>query len=865
MNKKFNVTGMTCSACSANVEKSVRKLNGVSSVNVNLLSNSMTVDYDDTVANDAEVIRAVENAGYGASVYSRKGNANAKSQPQENPVQKELQSMKMRLIVSFTFLIPLLYLAMHHMLKEWIGLPVPEFIKAAFHGPENGVVFAFAQFLLLLPIAYVNRKYFQVGFKTLAKRAPNMDSLIAIGSTAAIVYGIFAIFKIGYALGHGDMETADHFLMDLYFESAGTILALITLGKYLEARSKGKTSEAITKLMDLAPKTAVVIRDGAEVEIPVEEVVVGDILPVRPGQSIPVDGIIVEGSSSIDQSALTGESIPVEKHVGDKVIAATINKTGYFKFEAQKVGDDTTLAQIIDLVEEASSSKAPIAKLADKISGIFVPVVICIAIVSAAAWLIAGQSFEFALSIGIAVLVISCPCALGLATPVAIMVGTGKGASNGILIKSAEALETAHTVNTVVLDKTGTITEGKPKVTDILTTGLAAERELLTIAASMEKPSEHPLADAIVERASELGLEIKAVDQFDSVSGQGVAAVLDGKQYFAGNRAMMENRKVDISSLQSACDALAEDGKTPLYFAQGQNLLGVIAVADVVKPTSRQAIEEFKAMGIDVVMLTGDNKRTAEAIRRQLHIDRVVAEVMPQDKESEVRRIQDGGKKVAMVGDVINDAPALARADVGIAIGAGTDIAIESADIVLMKSDLLDAVTAVQLSKAVIRNIKENLFWAFFYNSIGIPLAAGVFFSLLGWKLNPMFGAAAMSLSSVCVVSNALRLKLFKPRRISAGQKQNEIENPIKIEAEGDLSEMKKVITINGMSCEHCKARVEKALNAIGGVEAKVDLKKNNATVSLKTEVSDEALKNAVQEAGYEVVSVEEKKGLFGK
>ncbi|MGX8709842.1 MAG: heavy metal translocating P-type ATPase [bacterium] len=865
MNKKFNVTGMTCSACSANVEKSVRKLNGVSSVNVNLLSNSMTVDYDDTVANDAEVIRAVENAGYGASVYSRKANTNAKSQPQENPVQKELQSMKTRLIVSFTFLIPLLYLAMHHMLKEWIGLPVPEFIKAAFHGPENGVVFAFAQFLLLLPIAYVNRKYFQVGFKTLAKRAPNMDSLIAIGSTAAIVYGIFAIFKIGYALGHGDMETADHFLMDLYFESAGTILALITLGKYLEARSKGKTSEAITKLMDLAPKTAVVIRDGAEAEIPVEEVVVGDILPVRPGQSIPVDGIIVEGSSSIDQSALTGESIPVEKHVGDKVIAATINKTGYFKFEAQKVGDDTTLAQIIDLVEEASSSKAPIAKLADKISGIFVPVVICIAVVSAAAWLIAGQSFEFALSIGIAVLVISCPCALGLATPVAIMVGTGKGASNGILIKSAEALETAHTVNTVVLDKTGTITEGKPKVTDILTTGLAAERELLTIAASMEKPSEHPLADAIVERASELGLEIKAVDQFDSVSGQGVAAVLDGKQYFAGNRAMMENRKVDISSLQSACDALAEDGKTPLYFAQGQNLLGVIAVADVVKPTSRQAIEEFKAMGIDVVMLTGDNKRTAEAIRRQLHIDRVVAEVMPQDKESEVRRIQDGGKKVAMVGDGINDAPALARADVGIAIGAGTDIAIESADIVLMKSDLLDAVTAVQLSKAVIRNIKENLFWAFFYNSIGIPLAAGVFFSLLGWKLNPMFGAAAMSLSSVCVVSNALRLKLFKPRRISAGQKQNEIENPIKIEAEGDLSEMKKVITINGMSCEHCKARVEKALNAIGGVEAKVDLKKNNATVSLKTEVSDEALKNAVQEAGYEVVSVEEKKGLFGK
>ena len=866
MSKKYNVTGMTCSACSSNVEKSVRKLNGVRTVNVNLLSNNMTVDYDDSVTNDAEVIRAVENAGYGASVFSRKADANAKSQPAENPVQKELKSMQMRLIVSFTFLIPLLYLAMHHMLKEAIGLPVPEMIKAAFHGPENGVVYAFAQFLLLLPIAYVNRKYFQVGFKTLAKRAPNMDSLIAIGSTAAMVYGVYAIFRIGYGLGHGDMETADHFLMDLYFESAGTILTLITLGKYLEARSKGKTSEAITKLMDLAPKTAVVIRGDAEVEIPVEEVVVGDILPVRPGQSIPVDGIIVEGSSSVDQSALTGESIPVEKHVGDKVIAATINKTGFFKFEAQKVGDDTTLAQIIELVEDASSSKAPIAKLADKISGIFVPVVIGIAILSAAAWLIAGQSFEFALSIGIAVLVISCPCALGLATPVAIMVGTGKGASNGILIKSAESLETTHTVNTVVLDKTGTITEGKPKVTDMLAAKPDTERELLTLAASIEKPSEHPLADAIVEKAAESGIELRTVEQFDSVSGQGVAAVVDGKQYYAGNRAMMDSRQVDISALQSACDALAEDGKTPLYFAQGQTLIGVIAVADVVKPTSRQAIEEFKAMGIDVVMLTGDNKRTAEAIRRQLHIDRVVADVMPQDKESEIRRIQESGKKVAMVGDGINDAPALARADVGIAIGAGTDIAIESADIVLMKSDLLDAVTAVQLSKAVIRNIKENLFWAFFYNSIGIPLAAGVFFSVLGWKLNPMFAAAAMSLSSVCVVSNALRLKLFKPRRISTGQNnQDQSTIEIKTEAEGDQSEMKKVITINGMSCEHCKARVEKALNAIDGVEAKVDLKKNNATVSLTTEVSDEVLKNAVNEAGYEAVSVEEKKGLFNK
>jgi Cu+-exporting ATPase len=560
------------------------------------------------------------------------------------------------------------------------------------------------------------------------------------------------------------MDLVMTYSMDLYFESAATILALITLGKFLEARSKGKTSEAITKLMDLAPKTAIVVRNGIETEIPLEEVIIDDIIVVRPGQSIPVDGIIIEGSSAVDQSALTGESIPVEKNAGDKVIGATINKTGYFKFKAQKVGDDTTLAQIIQLVEDANSSKAPIAKLADKISGIFVPVVIIIAVVSTIIWLITGASFDFALSIGIAVLVISCPCALGLATPVAIMVGTGKGATNGILIKSAEALEIAHKVGTVILDKTGTITEGKPKVTDIFTAEGVNEAEFLKIAASIEKPSEHPLAEAILEKAKANGLEIEEVSDFKAISGRGIVAKIENATYYSGNAALMRENGLLIDEMLKKSDAFAEDGKTPLFFAREDKILGIIAVADVVKPTSKKAIEEFKAMGIDVVMLTGDNAKTAEAIRRQLDINKVVAEVLPQDKESEVRRIQATGKKVAMIGDGINDAPALARADVGIAIGAGTDIAIESADIVLMKSDLLDGVTAIQLSKATIKNIKENLFWAFFYNTIGIPLATGIFYSLLDWKLNPMFAAAAMSLSSVCVVTNALRLKLFKAK-----------------------------------------------------------------------------------------------------
>lgn len=756
MNQKFNVTGMTCSSCSANVEKAVKKLSGVDTVNVNLLSNSMAVEYKESDIDSTTIIKAVHDAGYDASIFVRGSSDSKRIEKSVNPVEEELKEMKSRIIISFGFLIPLMYVSMGHMLN----LPHPKWLM----GPENAITFAFIQLLLTIPVVYVNRKYYQVGFKTLFHGRPNMDSLIAIGSGAALIYGIFAIFKIGYGLGHNNLDMVNQYSMDLYFESAAMILALITMGKFLETRAKGRTSEAITKLMDLAPKTASVIRNGEEVEIPSQDVVIDDIIIVRPGQSIAVDGIIIEGSSSVDQSALTGESIPVEKNIGDKVIAATINKTGSFKFKAEKVGDDTTLAKIIQLVEDASSSKAPIAKMADKISGIFVPVVISIAVIATIVWLLLGQPFEFAMSIGIAILVISCPCALGLATPVAIMVGTGKGASNGILIKSAEALESLHTIGTVVLDKTGTITEGKPVVTDIITKGSESEERLLQIAASIESFSEHPLAEAILEKAKERGISLRNVDNFNSISGRGIVGIIDGKQYTAGNLALMEDTEINVEMLKSTSDEFAMDGKTPLYFAEDKDLLGIIAVADVVKATSRKAIDNFKAMGINVVMLTGDNKKTAEAIRKQLNIDRVVAEVLPQDKEKEIRNIQASGKKVAMIGDGINDAPALARADVGIAIGAGTDIAIESADIVLMKSDLLDAVTAVQLSKATIKNIKENLFWAFFYNVLGIPLAAGVFYTAFGLKLNPMFGAAAMSMSSVFVVSNALRLKFFKPK-----------------------------------------------------------------------------------------------------
>ncbi|NLF35208.1 MAG: heavy metal translocating P-type ATPase [Clostridiales bacterium] len=841
MKQKFNVTGMTCSACSAHVEKAVSKLPGVRDVNVNLLGGTMTADLGD-VATAAAVIAAVEDAGYGASLPAS-GAAKAERPAAGGGAEEELREMKRRLVVSFCFLIPLFYLSMGHMM----GWPLPHF----FHDIRNALSMAIIQLLLTLPIMYVNEKYYKVGFKTLVKGAPNMDSLIAIGSAAAVVYGVAAIFQISYGLGHGEMDRVARWSMDLYFESAGMILTLITLGKYLEARSKGKTGEAISRLSDLTPKTATVLRDGVEVELPVEDVAAGDLILVRPGQSVPVDGQITEGFSALDESALTGESIPADKGVGDKVIAASINKSGTFTMRAVRVGEDTTLAQMIRLVEEASSSKAPIAKLADKVAGIFVPVVIGIAVLTAVVWFALTRSIESTFTAGVAVLVISCPCALGLATPVAIMVGTGKGAENGILIKSAEALETLHTVNTVVLDKTGTVTEGRPRVTDLYPGEGVTEESLLRMAAALEQPSEHPLAQAVVAEARARGISFPKAQNFNAVHGRGVEADLDGVRFLAGNRAMLEERGIDPGASLETANGLAEQGKTPLYFADETRLVGMIAVADTVKPTSAAAIQGFRGMGIDVVMLTGDNQRTADAIGHEVGVTTVIAEVLPQDKERQISALQAEGRKVAMVGDGINDAPALARADVGIAIGAGTDVAIESADIVLMKSDLLDAVSAVQLSKAVIRNIRMNLFWAFFYNVIGIPLAAGVFYPLLKWQLNPMFAAAAMSLSSVSVVSNALRLKLFRPE-LPAGPAPR-IEPAGKEKGEKNVE--KKMI-VEGMTCTHCSGRVEKALNAMDGVSATVDLERKTANVTLTAPVSDEALRAAVTEAGYEVSSI---------
>ena len=815
---------MTCSACSAHVEKSVKKLNGVKSVNVNLLQNNMHVDFDETAVSVDDIINAVVSGGYGASV------AGKKQEKKDNKIDNEISNMKFRLIVSLVCLVPLMYISMGHM---W-GWP----FLSVFHGAENGITFALTQMLLTLPIMYVNRKYYITGFKTLFHGAPNMDSLIAIGSGAAFAYGIIAIYCIGYGLGHGDKEFAHSYMINLYFESAAMILALITLGKFLESRAKGKTSQAIEKLIDLSPKTAVVIRDGKEVTVGVDDVQIGEIVVV---QSVPLDGVIVEGNGAIDESAITGDSIAVEKNIGDKVIGATINKSGYFKFKVEKVGEDTALSQIIHLVEEASASKAPIAKLADKVSGIFVPVVISIAVITIIVWLFLGKGVSFALSMGISVLVISCPCALGLATPTAIMVGTGKGAQYGILTKSAESLETAHQVDTVVLDKTGTITEGKPSVTDIAPVGIS-DKELLQIAASIEYLSEHPLAKAIVEKAN--GLEFSDVADFEQIVGQGVKGNVDGKKVLAGNYKMMRENNIEVSE----DEIFAKNGKTSLYFAVDNKFVGIIAVADTIKATSRQAIEDMRNMGLDVIMLTGDNAVTANAIKNKLPLSSAVAEVLPSDKEEEVRKLQQSGHKVAMVGDGINDAPALTRADVGIAIGAGTDIAIESADIVLMKSDLQDVVTSIELSHSVIKNIKENLFWAFFYNALGIPIAAGVLYGIAGLKLNPMIAALAMSFSSVFVVSNALRLRFFKPKRNNIKTVKNEKENKT----------MTKTIKINGMMCSHCTGRVGEVLNAIDGVSAEVSLDNGGqAVVTLAKDVSDDVLKKAVVDAGYEVVGIE--------
>lgn len=832
MTEKFDITGMTCSACSAHVEKSVKKLDGVNSVNVNLLQNNMRVDFDENKVNADDIINAVSSGGYGASVAGGK-----KEKKRENAVDGEISNMKFRLITSIACLAPLMYISMGHMFHfPFLG---------AFDGAQNALAFAFTQLLLTLPILYVNRKYFITGFKTLFHGAPNMDSLIAIGSGAAFVYGVAAIYCIGYGLGHNDAELVHSYMMNLYFESSAMILTLITLGKFLETRAKGKTSQAIEKLIDLSPKTALVIRDGKEISVGVEEVAVGETVIVKAGQSVPLDGVIIEGNGAVDESAITGESIAVEKSAGDNVIGATVNLSGYFKFKVEKTGEDTALAQIIRLVEEASASKAPIAKLADKVSGIFVPIVIAIALITLIAWLLLGKGVSFALSMAISALVISCPCALGLATPTAIMVGTGKGAQYGILIKSAESLETAHYVDTVVLDKTGTITEGKPSVTDIVPSGVT-ESELLTAAASVEYLSEHPLAKAIVEKAE--GIQLKTVTDFKQTAGRGVSGIIDGEKILAGNYKMMRENNIEAPENTR----FAKEGKTALYFALNGRFIGIIVAADTIKETSAQAIEDMRKMGLDVIMLTGDNKITAEAIRSKLPLTAAVAEVLPSDKEEEIRKLQNAGHKAAMVGDGINDAPALMRADVGIAIGAGTDIAIESADIVLMKSDLQDVVTAIELSRATIKNIKENLFWAFFYNSLGIPVAAGVLYGIAGIKLNPMIAALAMSFSSVFVVSNALRLRFFKPKR-------NEAASP---GVNGDKNtrediKMTKTIKIEGMMCSHCTGRVSGALNAIDGVRADVSLDNGGqAVVEISSDVSDETLVKTVSDAGYRVVEI---------
>lgn len=856
--ERYSVGGMTCSACSAHVEKSVSKVNGVKKAEVNLLTNSMTVEYDGSVCGKNDIIKAVEQGGYTASLPRAKERASEKRESPAEIRKKEFKTMKKRLILSLVFFVPLFYVSMGHML----GAPLPDF----FHGVENSVTFAFTQFILVIPIILINRHYFINGFRNLVKGSPNMDTLIALGSGAALFYGIVAIYRIGYGLGHGDTELAEGYMMNLYFESAGTILTLISVGKMLEARAKGKTSSAIEKLLDLAPKTAVVERNGAEMTVTPDEIVTGDIVVVKAGESAAVDGVITEGHGTLDQSAVTGESIGVEKTVGDTVIAASINKSGYFKMRAERVGDDTTLAQIIRLVEDATGSKAPIAKLADKISGIFVPVVISIALISGLIWLICGEGAEVALSTTISVLVISCPCALGLATPVAIMAGTGKGAENGILIKSASALELAHKLNVAVMDKTGTLTVGKPSVSVIETEEGVSEFHVLTVAASLEKKSEHPLAEAILSCAEENNVTLISAENFKAVFGRGLSASINGKPCLAGNLAHMSENGIDASKWQGRADKLADNGVTPLYIAENGRIIGIVGVEDGIKPTAAAAVKELKEMGIETVMLSGDNKRTAEAVGKRLGIDRIVSEVLPRDKERVIRELQAEGKITAMVGDGINDAPALAAADVGMAIGAGTDIAIDSADIVLMKNSLLDVSGAVKLSKAVMKNIKENLFWAFFYNALCIPLAAGAFVPLFGWHLDPMFGALAMSLSSFCVVMNALRLKLFKFKHSSVSDGAQPPSGSLKVAPDAETAEindndkgentMNKKMTIEGMSCGHCSARVEKALNGIEGVKAKVDLEAKTAFIELDSEVGDDVLKKAVEDAGYEVVGI---------
>ena len=836
MTEQFAVTGMTCAACSAHVEKAVSRLSGVQSAPVNLMLGSMTVTYDETTVTESDIIAAVKAAGYGASPASQTDQGQLRRDQ-----DAALHRRKKHLIWSVVFLVPLFYLSMGHMM----GLPLPQVLHM------HPLLLACLQLALVIPILILNRNYFTVGFSRLVKLSPNMDSLVAVGAAAGLVYSLIEMGLLAAGQVSG--------MPDLYFESAGMILTLVTVGKYLEERSRGKTTGAISALLALAPESAVVRRQGQELTIPTEEIVAGDTVIVRQGGRIPVDGVITDGHAAVDESAITGESLPVEKVPGDAVTSATVTSSGYLELRATRVGGDTTLSQIIRLMEEAASSKAPISRLADRISGIFVPAVMAISLTAALLWaFVGGMDVRFCLSIAIAVLVISCPCALGLATPVAIMVGTGQAAQQGILIKSAESLELLHKVQTVVLDKTGTVTMGQPRVTDILCAPGVTEEELLCVAASAEKPSEHPLAHAIVEESQARHIPLCPVSGFRSVPGGGIQATLSGEAVLAGNAGYLAQNGVSLAAMEADAHRLAEDGKTPLFFAESGRLLGCIAVADVVKPDSAKAIAALRRMGRRVVLLTGDNQRTANAIARQIGVDQVIAQVLPQDKAKCVAQLQQQGQRVAMVGDGVNDAPALAQADVGLAIGAGTDIAIESADVVLMKSSLLDIPSAMDLSRAVLRNIKQNLFWAFFYNSIGIPVAAGVLYPALHLTLNPMLAAAAMSLSSVCVVSNALRLRGWKPPVFSdhpvptaplpesaVFQSQGKEENTVN-----------KTIHIDGMMCAHCTGRVEKALNDLPGVEATVDLDSKSAAVTCTPDVSDDTLRQAVEDAGYHVTGI---------
>lgn len=844
--EQYIVTGMSCAACSSRVEKAVSKVPGVTSCSVSLLTNSMGVE---GTASEQEIIKAVTDAGYGAS---KKGEGTVKTQSSSVSAGEDMlkdrttPALKKRLIASLGFLIVLMYFSMGHMMWGW---PVPGFMK------DNHVMMGLLQMLLTIAVMVINQKFFISGFKGLIHRAPNMDTLVALGSGASFVYSTYALFAMTDAQMHGDMDAVMSYMHDFYFESAAMILALITVGKMLEARSKGKTTDALKGLMKLAPKTAVVIRGEKEVQVSIEQVQKGDCFVVKPGENIPVDGEVIEGNSAVNESALTGESIPVDKAVGDKVSAATVNQSGYLKCRATRVGEDTTLSQIIQMVSDAAATKAPIAKIADRVSGVFVPMVITIAVFTIIVWLIAGQSIGFALSRGIAVLVISCPCALGLATPVAIMVGNGMGARNGIMFKTAVSLEETGKMQIVALDKTGTITSGEPKVTDIIPAAGVTEDTLLKYAYALENKSEHPLARAILEKAKEENAGIEEVTGFQALPGNGLTAILDGHTLYGGNHTFISSKVSVDGDIQKKAEKLAEAGKTPLFFGNEDRLLGVIAVADVIKEDSPQAIKELQNMGIHVVMLTGDNERTAKAIGQQAGVDEVIAGVLPEGKEQVIRKLKEKGK-VAMVGDGINDAPALTRADMGIAIGAGTDVAIDAADVVLMKSRLSDVPAAIRMSRATLRNIHENLFWAFFYNIIGIPLAAGVWYPLFRWKLNPMFGAAAMSLSSFCVVSNALRLNLFKMYDASKDKKLKAKKEKKRSKKEDKT--MKKIMHIEGMMCGHCEAAVKKALEALPQVdEAVVSHEAGTAELTLNAEIADDVLKKTVEDKDYTVTSVE--------